>query len=372
MLRSGVTSELSVGTRVDGIIGGFPCTDLSVAGKQLGISEDTRSGLWFEYLRLIRLFRPKWIAIENVPAVIAYPAGGIVFRGLHECGYDAEWISLRAGDVGAPHGRKRVFILAHCQSGRRRERWQSSRSNGFTDGSHERMEYSKHAGSSPTRPAPECETTADQSIGPGEMVDAARHGGDGCEREAGSGRGIRQTGEPLEYAEDDHGRRRISGAETGIGTHRIRRRRSAGTSGDVGNANEPGLERRSVPDGERTGERIAGPSERQLANTNDGTGGEQRGKQSGERGAVAGQSCDLGIFPPGPADADRWLDLLVRHPELRPAISQAEIESALCGMADGLAYLVDYSRTDALRMLGNGIVPIQAAVAFTILAGRIA
>jgi DNA (cytosine-5)-methyltransferase 1 len=98
--------------RVAGIIGGFPCTDLSVAGKRAGIVEGEHSSLWFDYLRIIREVRPRWVFVENVPAVIAFPAGGIVLRGLAEAGFDAEWEPKRASDVGAPHRRERVFIYA--------------------------------------------------------------------------------------------------------------------------------------------------------------------------------------------------------------------------------------------------------------------
>ena len=87
------------------------CTDLSVAGKRAGITGE-HSGLWFEYLRIIRAVRPRWCFIENVPAVIAFPAGGTVLGGLAEERFDAEWISLRASDVGAPHRRERVFVFA--------------------------------------------------------------------------------------------------------------------------------------------------------------------------------------------------------------------------------------------------------------------
>ena len=122
--------------RVAGLVGGFPCTDLSVAGKRAGINGE-HSGLWFEYLRIIREVQPEWIGIENVPAVIAFPAGGIVLGGLAESGFDAEWISVRASDVGAPHKRERVFILAWRRGmedsardgwfGREREDWRSGR-----------------------------------------------------------------------------------------------------------------------------------------------------------------------------------------------------------------------------------------------------
>ncbi len=68
-------------------------------------------------------------------------------------------------------------------------------------------------------------------------------------------------------------------------------------------------------------------------------------------------------FPPGPTDSKSWSTVLVQHPELRPAISQAEAESLVRGMADGMA-----SRVDRLRACGNGVVPLQAAFAFTTLA----
>ena len=87
---------------VDLIIGGFPCQDLSVAGKQEGI-HGKRSGLWFEYARIIREVEPQWVMVENVPPVLAFPAGHAVLRELAESGFDAEWVSVRAADVGAPH-----------------------------------------------------------------------------------------------------------------------------------------------------------------------------------------------------------------------------------------------------------------------------
>jgi len=96
----------------DLICGGFPCVDISVAGKRAGIVEGNRSGLWFEYVRTIREIRPLWIAIENVPPVLAFPAGGIVFGELSKLGFDAIWGSVRASSVGASHIRKRVFIFA--------------------------------------------------------------------------------------------------------------------------------------------------------------------------------------------------------------------------------------------------------------------
>lgn len=100
----------------DIICGGFPCQDISVAGKGKGIKEGTRSGLWFEFARAIRSLRPRYALIENV-AAIATRGLDIVLADLAETGYDAEWLDLRASDVGAPHRRERLFIVAYPASG---------------------------------------------------------------------------------------------------------------------------------------------------------------------------------------------------------------------------------------------------------------
>ncbi len=97
--------------RVDVICGGFPCQDVSVAGKQKGMEHGTRSGLWSEYARIIGELRPSIVVIENVP--------GLRGRGLRRVladlagfGFDAEWTTLGAWEVGAPHKRDRLFIVA--------------------------------------------------------------------------------------------------------------------------------------------------------------------------------------------------------------------------------------------------------------------
>jgi DNA-cytosine methyltransferase len=98
--------------RPDMLCGGFPCQDISVAGKGKGIKEGTRSGLWFEYARAIRSLRPRLALIENVP-MLARRGLNIVLADLAEMGYDAEWFTLSAQEVGAWHKRERLFILAY-------------------------------------------------------------------------------------------------------------------------------------------------------------------------------------------------------------------------------------------------------------------
>lgn len=100
---------------VDLLCGGFPCQDVSLAGKRAGLDGE-RSGLWSEFSRLIRVLRPRYALIENVPGL--FTAGfGTVLGDLAALGFDAEWLCLRASDFGAPHKRERVFIVAIRRDG---------------------------------------------------------------------------------------------------------------------------------------------------------------------------------------------------------------------------------------------------------------
>jgi DNA (cytosine-5)-methyltransferase 1 len=97
--------------------GGFPCQDISVAGKGAGL-EGGRSGLWFEYARLIGEIRPEYAIIENVGA-LAVRGLGQVLGSLADVGYDAVWQDIRASDLGAPHRRERIWIVAYPQTQQR-------------------------------------------------------------------------------------------------------------------------------------------------------------------------------------------------------------------------------------------------------------
>lgn len=101
-------------SRVDVLCGGFPCQDISIAGKGAGLS-GARSGLWSEYARLVRELRPRIVVVENVAALVVRGLDRVLCD-LAACGYDAIWFPLRASDVGAPHLRERLFIVAypHC------------------------------------------------------------------------------------------------------------------------------------------------------------------------------------------------------------------------------------------------------------------
>ncbi len=137
---------------VDILCGGFPCQDLSLAGRRAGMRPGTRSGLWSDFVRAIRELKPKVVVIENVRGLLSGcaesasdgelglcprcvdPDGGAghspnvralgrVLGDLSALGFDAEWHGLPASDVGAPHGRFRVFVLAYARGLRRGTGW---------------------------------------------------------------------------------------------------------------------------------------------------------------------------------------------------------------------------------------------------------
>jgi len=124
--------------QVDILTGGFPCQDLSLAGKRAGLKEGTRSGLWSEFYRAIDEQRPRLVVIENVRGLLSANAHsdlepcewcvgdgsgqptlralGAVLGSLAHLGrngYNARWVGVRAADAGAPHNRFRVFIIAY-------------------------------------------------------------------------------------------------------------------------------------------------------------------------------------------------------------------------------------------------------------------
>jgi len=106
-------------TGVDVITGGFPCQDLSSAGKRAGIGEGTRSGLYGEVLRLACDLRPRFIIMENVAGLLTGPGEqpgrwfGRVLADLASIGYNAEWENIPASALGAPHRRERIWIVAY-------------------------------------------------------------------------------------------------------------------------------------------------------------------------------------------------------------------------------------------------------------------
>jgi DNA (cytosine-5)-methyltransferase 1 len=121
---------------IDLLSGGFPCQPFSAAGKRKGDADERH--LWPELLRIIREVKPRWFLGENVRGLLSIKhtdddrqrVFGSILRDLAESGYRVGWICYGAGDVGAPHRRERVFILAHAES---RESRQQETGNGGQD-----------------------------------------------------------------------------------------------------------------------------------------------------------------------------------------------------------------------------------------------
>lgn len=256
---------------VDLICAGFPCQPWSQAGKKRGL--DDERWIWPELARIIREVRPGLVFLENVPGLASGGGLGPVLGSLAEIGFDAEWDLFRASDVGAPHERARLFILAKLVS----------------------------------------------DVDRGAVWESTKRGGE-VEAE-------RRIAEPRDVGEA------LADAE-----HARRVERGAGHDDDRDHALGRDLDR----------------CDPHMADTDRFGGSEGRGLR-----VRFAEPIGRG-FPPGPADADGWRDWL----------AQGGPEPALRRGAHGLAGGLDFA-ADRLRVLGNGVVPAQAALAFAILAGRL-
>ena len=117
------------GIGVDAICGGFPCQDISLAGKGAGL-EGERSGLWFEYARIIGEFRPRFVFVENVAALLGRGLDRVL-GDLASLGYDAEWHCIPASAVGAPHQRDRLWLVGYSHDESQSTRTQHDEASGL-------------------------------------------------------------------------------------------------------------------------------------------------------------------------------------------------------------------------------------------------
>lgn len=190
--------------QVDILTGGFPCQDVSLAGRRAGLKDGTRSGLWSEFARAIDEIRPRLVVIENVRGLLSAHAAsqvepcswclgdddgepalralGAVLGDLADLGYDAEWYGVRAADAGAPHGRYRVFITAYPRGGRngRRPVAPGNREGTWADATADRADSGAHR--APAENADESargewwESAPGQAAGGRSWADARRRG----------------------------------------------------------------------------------------------------------------------------------------------------------------------------------------------------
>jgi DNA (cytosine-5)-methyltransferase 1 len=295
---------------VDVVSGGFPCQDISCAGRGAGI-EGERSGLWREFARIIGEVGPRYVFVENSPMLTV--RGGVrVIGDLTELGYDCRWGIVGADDVGAPHRRKRIWIVANsgggrCSGAQERQGEQSwgteaKRSGEVTDTDSK----GKHDGAINAEVASASEPMADNSI------NGRREGRTGRSDSSGA----REREQPFQDVADAE---RIR-CDTGL-------RRQEGQ--------QSGGRREAWRESEAHGEAVVdanGAGRREFGACDEGEG-EQGGGQR-DSGATAG--------------AGWW--------QSEPGVGR---------VANGVAF-----RMERLRALGNGQVPGVAALAWRMLSGQ--
>ena len=335
--------------RVDIVTGGSPCQDLSQAGKRAGMSEGTRSNLWVNMREAINTIRPRLVVWENVQGALSAkatsdsdmgrdgrPVGdgggghlralGRVLGDLAEIGYDAQWTTVRASDVGAPHHRARVFLIA----------WPSC--SVFDTGHHARraelgQQHENTAGGA-RKPSQGAAVTHDERR-PDDLGDG------GAEVAAAAGRG--QTLSHAESGRRDHGQATHDG-QADREVHSPRHDSDA-----IAESVGAGRQAPSHPDGERRHGRNSGKGE---------TGRGQPTDDSGVR-------IEWGQYAPairrwerlaGPAPAPT-------EPNTRgnPRLA-APFAEWLMGLPSGwVTDVPGLSRADQLKAIGNGVCPQQAA-----------
>ena len=290
---------------VDCVIGGIPCQPHSVAGKRLG--RDDERDLWGAFRRIIVQSGAWGCVVENVPGMLSSGGAERVWRDLHRLGFAVEAGLFSAEEVGASHGRERLFVL-----GIHRGRMAAADRAGFE-------KRRRPVAIRPQHAAAECGERA--------MGDAARKRW----REGWPEPSVRRGRD----AAAGHG-----GAMANADVAEFRREPSAGEFAL--------LQPHDGPGGVDLGDALGGGC--------DGWTHDPLGPALG-RGADQGAGADIGarpIFPPGPGDVAGWRRVIAAAPEFEPAV---------CRVADGLAAGLDEARVDQLRLLGNGVVPLAAGYA---------
>ena len=320
---------------VDWLIGGIPCQPHSYAGTRAG-SDDDRD-LWPDTARIIREIRPQLVFLENVAGITGYYHEQIGPE-LQAMGYTTEEGLFSAAEVGAPHRRQRLFVLGYTGGGQLN----------LGQGGVEReilcprgWDESKHRIESPGSPLEEIRSNG------------RRGRGDGNKAQGGSRRESETAGPSSEVADADgirrgQGRQRIWDGQPGLG----KGGKELANAGGLGC--EQALDDRELPPDQP----VAGPSG-QIPDS--GGQGLQGLGWAGEAGSEQGLEY---LFPPGPSDLTAWSYLLDEMPPAEPSF---------CRDADGVAEWLELvgDRSQRLRLIGNGVVPLVAAYAFRTLSARL-
>ena len=326
---------------VDCVIGGIPCQPWSYAGNRLGTADER--DLWPDACRIIGEVGPGVVFLEEVSGFTRYfhERVGADLRGM---GYRTAEGLFSAAEIGAPHERRRFFVLAYSDSGLQRIGRRGMEGDLLLEGGRHEGQFGLDSPSG---------ELADAGVVAGGIHVPAWGRRESGDEAGGSGKGL---------AKPKRGRRRGRGdrgaAATGNGASSpfpvagpsgeladagVVGREQEGMGGTIPPRLQAGLCRQQLPDAEREGSQGLGwPREAQPFTT------------------------VRGLFPPKPSSTDEWAYLLDQMPETEPAI---------CRMADGMAGLVEPPallghRGPRLRLLGNGVVPLVAAYAFRALAAR--
>jgi len=313
---------------VDGLIGGIPCQPHSHAGRRLGAADER--DLWSPTRRIIVQARPWFVLIENVPGMLSAkpgetPGAERVWRDLQRLGFEVEGGLFEAPEVGGTDERQRIFILG------------VARGRSVRCGAGNERDLGAEA---PGRSA--LATTSVIAL-----ADASGARRDGAE-DAGTDR-PHESRRPFASGRRSAGRvqsERTRDVMANAGDARLQVAQQPGQPGQPG-PEERGFKPRSTA------------SELRGAHVVDaGRGGCDGRPEGAVRGSLERapleRPSELPLWPPRPNDLDAWREVLALWPAAQPAVR---------GMADGLAH-----RVDRLRMLGNGVKPLQAAYALRTLA----
>ena len=358
---------------IDIIIGGFPCQPFSFAGLR---KENDERNLWPEFNRTIRSVRPRYVFLENVPGILtSREHEGYIFtilKDLNQGGYDAEWGTIKASDVGASHKRERWFCLAWRRDLADPHQEGLQGGFGYTGGKeredgtsveHDRNDIWSETGRS-SRTLGNAIDTGDTS--PEHGADRHRQTQEQDEHQlsfaepTGSGFSVADTtSDGFDPSKSGVIREDYESSSSGEDAAEAGRHTPFTQLADTNSQRFQRAEHRAFDD-------VATTDKGELADTSsEGSKGircTEQGEPCETSGALLHRNAFLEHeFPPGPTDYEGWSRVLSEMPEVEPSF---------CIEADGISKSLVISRSQSLKMLGNSVVPQQVAAALTVLWNR--
>jgi DNA (cytosine-5)-methyltransferase 1 len=335
---------------VDILTAGFPCQPVSNAGKRLGDNDER--WLWDDVARAVGELRPGLVVLENVRGLLTAGSGrlfGRVLGSLAALGYDAQWHGLRAADVGAPHGRWRVFIVAADASGQRWTGCHESRPVVEYDGS-----QLAHTGQVGRTLFPTPRATDGTKGGPGQrgssgdlmLPSAVALLPTPAVNDMGEGKTVERWDEWTADMQAKHGNGNGHGKSLAIEAQRLLPTPEASRAGGTA---EQHLARKKAADG----------ATRSVCTNLDIVATDQTTQWGDYAAAIARWEHILGRPAPEPTQTSS---------KGNPQLSAAFVEW-LMGVPEGwVTDVPGITRNEALKALGNGVVPAQCAAALRLMA----